>query len=173
MVFIALFGIFSGAVIGLPPASMAFILGSAPHRQAKLGQWTGMMYTVAGVPSLVGPIVAGSLVSRTGAYLPVQLWSGACLMLSAACMAVTVLYKRREAAAELTTVDGEDGMEEEEMGEEGYGSVGRSISAGNVSSRTVSSGVSSVQVPLGDERGDHRGSDEDEAKKAKDDSEKE
>lgn len=37
--FVVIFGIFSGSVIGLPPASMAAILN---NKGEKLGQWTGL-----------------------------------------------------------------------------------------------------------------------------------
>lgn len=93
--FVTIFGAFSGAVIGLPPASVAYILGPDPEDQAKLGQWTGMMYTVAGLPSLIGPIIAGHLISEFGTFLTVQLWSGACIFLSAVCMACAIYCRER------------------------------------------------------------------------------
>lgn len=99
VVFCIFFGMFSGAVIGLPPASMGNILNctyntpSTRHiGHAKLGQWTGMMYSVAAIPSLVGPVVAGHLVSKYATYITVQVWSGTNLMLSAACMLVARWY---------------------------------------------------------------------------------
>ncbi|TKA74847.1 hypothetical protein B0A55_05333 [Friedmanniomyces simplex] len=53
--FVLLFGMFSGAVIGLPPASMAFIIGKRDKlAQARLGQRVGMMYSIASLPALVG-----------------------------------------------------------------------------------------------------------------------
>merc|ERR1711939_629113 len=71
-------------VIGLPPASMAYLLGPNPEAQARLGQWTGMMYSAAGIFALTGPLIAGHLISAYGNnFLTVQLWSGACMMLSA------------------------------------------------------------------------------------------
>ncbi|KAL1630896.1 hypothetical protein SLS56_004709 [Neofusicoccum ribis] len=147
MVFISFFGVFSGSVIGLPPASMAYILGKEPHRQSKLGQWTGMMYTAAGIPSLIGPIIAGSLISKFDTYLTVQLWSGACLLLSTACMAVTVLYKRREAAGTYTPNQSDGSSDEEGPAATDGFRIGRATSTSNNSSRTVSSGVSSVREP--------------------------
>lgn len=154
MVFIAFFGVFSGSVIGLPPASMAYILGKEPHRQAKLGQWTGMMYTFAGIPSLIGPIIAGHLITEYNTYLTVQLWSGACLVLSTGCMGVAAMYKRRE--QHNTTTDDNITTDQNEVTdqEEGY-----------ASSRTVSSGVSSVEPQGGDESQNEKS--DDEAKKAK------
>lgn len=94
--FVVTFGVFSGAVIGLPPASMAYLLGPDPAAQAKLGQWTGMMYSAAGIFALTGPVIAGHLISTYGNnYLTVQCWSGACMVLSAACMGVAIFYRRR------------------------------------------------------------------------------
>ena len=82
--FSVVFGIFSGAVIGLPPASMAEILGKEdPQRQKKLGHWVGMMYCGASPFALTGPVIAGYLVSKYNKdWKTIQLWSGACLLCS-------------------------------------------------------------------------------------------
>ena len=96
VVFVVLFGIFSGAVIGLPPASVADVLGlDDVEAQAKLGQWTGMMYSCAAPFALTGPVIAGHLISAYGKnFLTVQLWSGACMSLSAFCMLMAIYTKR-------------------------------------------------------------------------------
>ena len=96
LVFAILFGAFSGSVIGLPAASMAAILGPEPDRQARLGQWTGMMYTAAAPFALVGPVITGHLVTEYETYLGVQIWSGMCLLLSAICMAGAIFFTRRK-----------------------------------------------------------------------------
>lgn len=96
LVFAILFGAFSGSVIGLPPASMAAILGPEPDRQARLGQWTGMMYTAAAPFALVGPVITGHLVTEYNTYVGVQVWSGACLLLSAMFMALAIFFKDRK-----------------------------------------------------------------------------
>ncbi|KAK4542412.1 hypothetical protein LTR36_006869 [Oleoguttula mirabilis] len=98
--FVVAFGIFSGSVIGLPPASVAFILGTHDaEAQAKLGQWTGMMYTASAIFALTGPVIAGHLISRYDRnFLTVQLWSGACLLLSACCMGIAIFYRKRTSA---------------------------------------------------------------------------
>ncbi|KAK4992975.1 hypothetical protein LTR50_000681 [Elasticomyces elasticus] len=96
--FVVVFGVFSGSVIGMPPASMAYILGHCPHAQARLGQWTGMMYSISAVFALTGPVIAGHLVDAFGNgsdFLSAQIWSGICLFLSACCMAVAAMYARR------------------------------------------------------------------------------
>ncbi|KAF2018345.1 MFS general substrate transporter [Aaosphaeria arxii CBS 175.79] len=91
--FCVVFGVFSGAVIGLPPASMANVLNctyntpSSKHiGHAKLGQWVGMMYSMAAIPALTGPVIAGYLVTQYSDYITVQGWAGANLMISAFCM---------------------------------------------------------------------------------------
>ncbi|EUC46358.1 hypothetical protein COCMIDRAFT_92974 [Bipolaris oryzae ATCC 44560] len=99
LAFCVVFGVFSGMVIGLPPASIGNILNcsyTAPDTRhfakKKLGHWTGMMYTFAAIPALTGPIIAGHLITRYQTYLTVQLWSGTNLLLSCLCMAVSRWY---------------------------------------------------------------------------------
>jgi MFS family permease len=94
--FVVIFGAFSGAVIGLPPASVAYILGPTPEAQAKLGQWTGMMYSCAAVFALTGPVIAGHLITEYSTFLTVQLWSGACMAMSATCMGGAIWCRRKE-----------------------------------------------------------------------------
>ncbi|KAK5161575.1 hypothetical protein LTR04_004167 [Oleoguttula sp. CCFEE 6159] len=101
--FVVLFGIISGSVIGLPPASVAYILGPGPHQQAKLGQWTGMMYTSAAAFALTGPVIAGYLISRFGNYYTVQGWSGGCLFVSACCMGLARVYAKNGRGREFIT----------------------------------------------------------------------
>ena len=93
--FVVLYGAVSGAVIALPPATIAEILGPEPEAQAKLGQWTGMTYSVSAVFALTGPVIAGHLVSRYGGYLTVQLWAGNCLIVAALCMTMSRVYLGR------------------------------------------------------------------------------
>lgn len=50
------------------------------------------MYTFAAIPSFVGPIIAGHLVSKYETYLAVQMWSGVNLAIAAICMFVARLY---------------------------------------------------------------------------------
>jgi MFS family permease len=97
--FCVLFGMASGTVIGLPPASVANILAGTYNtpetkhsRNAKLGQWTGMMYSFAAVPALTGPVIAGHLVTTYSTYVTVQMWAGINLFISALCMLVARWY---------------------------------------------------------------------------------
>ncbi|KAK5133046.1 hypothetical protein LTR08_008251 [Meristemomyces frigidus] len=103
--FVVVFGAFSGSVIGLPPASVADILGkSNPEAQAHLGQWVGMMYSTAAVFALTGPVIAGYLITAYGQnFLTVQLWSGFCLLLSSLCMSVAIFYRERTSARQWAT----------------------------------------------------------------------
>lgn len=99
--FVVVFGVFSGAVIGLPPASVAHILGPDPTAQAKLGQWTGMMYSCAAVFALTGPVIAGHLITEfANDFRTVQLWSGACMFISACCMGMSIYSKHRQMTRE-------------------------------------------------------------------------
>lgn len=92
--FCVIFGAVSGAIIGLPPASMANILGrSDPLKQAKLGHWTGMMYTISAVFALTGPVIVGYLYGtyKFGSYV-LQLWCGGCLLAASICMMIARCY---------------------------------------------------------------------------------
>lgn len=93
--FVVIFGAFSGAVIGLPPASVAYILGPTAEAQAKLGQWTGMMYSCAAVFALTGPVIAGHLITEYSTFVTVQCWSGGCMFLSAMCMAMAIWCRQK------------------------------------------------------------------------------
>jgi MFS family permease len=99
LAFVIFFGTISGAIIGLPPASVANIINLSPDAElSKLGQWTGMMYTASAPFALTGPIIAGHLITMYGNnYLTVQLWSATCLFLSALCMAAAIWTSRRRA----------------------------------------------------------------------------
>lgn len=138
--FVVLFGAVSGAVIGLPAASVAHILGSKRSERAKLGHWTGMMYTAASPFALAGPVIAGHLLRRYGKvdnFISVQLWSGFCLLLAASSMAVAIYFHRREIGQEgsvraalssaATSRMSIFGSERRRLGTEGSGNVTRSM----------------------------------------------
>lgn len=95
--FCVLFGISSGTVIGLPPASMANILigtyGKDDHRShKKLGTWVGTMYSFAAIPAVTGPLIAGHLITQYNTYLTLQMWAGCNLFLSAVFMLLARWY---------------------------------------------------------------------------------
>lgn len=97
--FCIVFGLFSGTVIGCPPASISNILNctyntseTAHLAKKKLGHWTGMMYSFAAVPALTGPVIAGHLITTYNTYITLQMWSGFCLLFSFACMLLARWY---------------------------------------------------------------------------------
>ncbi|KAK3677280.1 hypothetical protein LTR78_002818 [Recurvomyces mirabilis] len=93
--FVVLFGIFSGAIIGLPAASVAHIIGNHNDAgQKKLGQWVGMMYTMAAVPGLAGALICGKLADvYPNTFLPVMKFCGTSLAIATICMAIGAWYK--------------------------------------------------------------------------------
>jgi MCP family monocarboxylic acid transporter-like MFS transporter 10 len=87
MGFVVVFGAVSGAVIGLPPATVANIISRSPGvDHSRLGQWTGMMYTMAAPFALTGPIIAGYLITKYDNYITIQMWSATCLFLASLCL---------------------------------------------------------------------------------------
>jgi MCP family monocarboxylic acid transporter-like MFS transporter 10 len=97
--FCVVFGLFSGTVIGCPPASIANILNCTYTTQEtlhfakkKLGHWTGMMYSFAAIPALTGPVIAGHLITTYNSYITLQMWSGWCLFVSFICMLAARWY---------------------------------------------------------------------------------
>jgi MFS family permease len=94
--FVVIFGAFSGAVIGMPPATIANIIHHAHDTDhSRMGHWTGMMYTIAAPFSLTGPVIAGHLISEyNDNFLTVQMWSGICLFLSSLCIGAAIYCMR-------------------------------------------------------------------------------
>lgn len=93
LAFVILYGIISGADIALPPSSMADILGEDAEEKAKLGQWSGLMYACSAPFALAGPVLGGLLIGLNSlGYLPLQLWCGLALFLSATAMALASYY---------------------------------------------------------------------------------
>lgn len=85
--FVVVFGAVSGAVIGLPPATVANIISRSPGvDHSRLGQWTGMMYTMASPFALTGPVIAGYLIKRFDNFITVQMWSATCLFMASLCL---------------------------------------------------------------------------------------
>jgi MCP family monocarboxylic acid transporter-like MFS transporter 10 len=89
--FCVVFGLFSGTVIGCPPASIANILNCTYTTKETL-HWTGMMYSFAAIPALTGPVIAGHLITTYKTYLTLQMWSGFCLFISFICMVFARFY---------------------------------------------------------------------------------
>jgi MCP family monocarboxylic acid transporter-like MFS transporter 10 len=96
MGFVVVFGAVSGAVIGLPPATVANIISRSPGvDHSRLGQWTGMMYTMAAPFALTGPIIAGYLITKYDKYITVQMWSATCLFLASLCLLAAMISADR------------------------------------------------------------------------------
>lgn len=91
-----LFGLFGGAVVALPAACVSEILLG---EQRRLGQWTGMAFTLSAPWSLAGPAIVGSLVSEFGILAP-GLWGGSSLLLAALCMALARYHAGRQRQTE-------------------------------------------------------------------------
>lgn len=106
LAFVVLFGMVSGAIIGLPPASVANIINlSQGVDQAKLGHWTGMMYTISAPFALVGPVIAGHLITQfNNNYLTVQMWSATCLFMSFICLLGAIWNSKRRSLSLRKTV---------------------------------------------------------------------
>ena len=82
-------------MVALPAACVSEILLGKPER---LGQWTGMAFTLSAPWSLAGPAVVGALVSQFGILAP-GLWGGSSLLLASLCMAVARYHAGRQRLA--------------------------------------------------------------------------
>jgi len=81
-VFTALFGFFSGAVIGLFTATIA-MLAPAPN---KIGTYVGMALGVYGVAALTGPPIAGAMIAHYGNYVACTIFAGVTTLAGTAVM---------------------------------------------------------------------------------------
>ena len=76
-VFCTLYGLFSGALIALPPS----IFPSVCPRTEVQGTWMGMAWGITSLASLTGAPIAGSFVNlQTGDLHGAQIWSGTLLL---------------------------------------------------------------------------------------------
>ena len=91
--FAVLWGFWSGGVVAL----MNVVLTVITADLSRLGTRLGMVSILKGVASLVGPPISGAILSATGKYLGVQLFSGFGMILTAVPMLVLrVVIARRE-----------------------------------------------------------------------------
>lgn len=77
----ALYGFFSGAFVSL----IAVVMMEITQDIRKLGTRLGMCFGLESIGLLIGTPIGGTIISRTGSYLGVQLFCGSCL---AACAAI-------------------------------------------------------------------------------------
>ncbi|KAF3919863.1 hypothetical protein ABW21_db0200667 [Orbilia brochopaga] len=81
LVFVVLYGFFSGVFISLPPASVASITPDVTF----FGVRMGMMFSIASVGSLTGTPISGALIHAQGGNLDTaRVWSGCIMLFSAA-----------------------------------------------------------------------------------------
>ena len=97
--FVILFGIVSGTLIAMPAACVASFLPNV--EQQRLGQWTGMMYTVAAPFVLTGPLIGGALIIQGSSrhskpFIYIQGFCGASFGISVICMAVAKYYTKHQ-----------------------------------------------------------------------------
>lgn len=79
-VYCVLYGLFSGALIALPPS----LFPSVCSRTEVQGTWMGMAWAVTSLASLTGAPIAGSFVNLdTGDLTGAQIWSGVILLVAA------------------------------------------------------------------------------------------
>ncbi|KAK6497073.1 hypothetical protein TWF506_004555 [Arthrobotrys conoides] len=84
ILFVVLYGFFSGVFISLPPASVASITPDVTY----FGVRMGMMFSIASVGSLTGTPISGALIHAQGGSLDgARIWSG-CIMLSSAALII-------------------------------------------------------------------------------------
>lgn len=82
--FAAFYGFFTGGIVALP----AVVLTSFTPDLSRLGTRLGMSSVVNAVASLIGAPIAGVILSSTGSYLGIQLFTGFLLMATAGLIAV-------------------------------------------------------------------------------------
>lgn len=90
--FAVLYGFFSGAFVALP----AVVLTALTPDPSKLGTRMGMCSTVCSLGSLCGAPVAGALLSDTGGYLALQLFSAVATLATGALLGGQLLVGRRK-----------------------------------------------------------------------------
>ncbi|KAF2103770.1 MFS general substrate transporter [Rhizodiscina lignyota] len=91
--FSAVYGFFGAGLQGLFAAALA----SLTKDLQKIGVRVGMVLTVASIPSLTGPPLAGTLIQEdNGRYLYTQIWGGTCLVVGGFAILAASLYARKE-----------------------------------------------------------------------------
>ena len=78
-VYAVLYGLFSGALIALPPAIFPVVV----ERTEVQGTWMGMSWAINSLASLTGAPIAGSFVDlQTGDLTGAQIWGGVVLLVA-------------------------------------------------------------------------------------------
>jgi MFS family permease len=90
--FAVIYGFFGGGVQSLFPAA----LSSLTKDLSKAGVRIGMVFSIVGIASLIGPPIAGALIQkREGGYLYAQLFGGVSMMLGAGLVLCASLVVKR------------------------------------------------------------------------------
>jgi MFS family permease len=84
LVIALLYGFFSGAAVGLPPAAVA----SLTEDMSRFGARMGVVFMAMGLASLIGNPVAGALVQGEGGYDGARVWAGCTMVAGASLMAL-------------------------------------------------------------------------------------
>ena len=93
-IYSTLYGIFSGALIALPPA----IFPSVVPRTEIQGTWMGMAWATTSLASLTGGPIAGALINLEKANLTgAQIWAGVVLLLASGLLGLlwSILAKQK------------------------------------------------------------------------------
>jgi len=85
IVFSVLYGFFSGGVVSLPVVAMTSLMPDLKTWGTRMG----MCYTICSLGSLGGTPVSGAILTATGNYLGVQLFSGLTIFLTGVLLLVT------------------------------------------------------------------------------------
>jgi MFS family permease len=88
--FAIIYGVASGAFLGLMPAGTAALTTDMRY----LGVRTGIVFSVAGISNLIGNPVAGKIVGSYG-YTAAKVWAGCCMMIGSAILVWMVLGKKK------------------------------------------------------------------------------
>ncbi|KAL9058254.1 MAG: hypothetical protein Q9162_001853 [Coniocarpon cinnabarinum] len=94
-VYCTLYGLFSGALIALPPS----IFPSVCERTEVQGTWMGMAWATTSLASLTGAPIAGSLVNLDAADMTgAQIWAGVVLLVASGflCLLWTILARKKK-----------------------------------------------------------------------------
>jgi MFS family permease len=83
------YGFFSGGFVSMPPVVMAYMTPDVRDLGTRLGQ----VFAVTSIGLLIGTPIGGAILSSTGGYLGVQLFTACCLISSAVLMATLRLVR--------------------------------------------------------------------------------
>jgi MFS family permease len=87
-----LYGIFSGALVSIPPTAIA----SMTADMTRFGARTGIVFAVMALGALIGTPVTGALVeSQHGSYDGARIWSGTCLIAGSVLVFFSRMVKAR------------------------------------------------------------------------------